>query len=104
MSAGFDDQTQLSDNVSLQYGFTLDSVSFLDHLNYFSPYARLTYSLGEGAELDFAYTSGNARPDLGGAGLEDVATSSATSTAWACSRASPCAAAARRSSAAKSTR
>jgi hypothetical protein len=66
MSAGFEDKTQLTDNVSLQYGFTMDSVTFLDRLNYFSPYARLTYSMGDGAELNLAYTSGNARPDLGG--------------------------------------
>jgi hypothetical protein len=42
----------------------LDSVSFIDHLHYFSPYARLTYALPQG-QLDFTYTSGNARPDLG---------------------------------------
>lgn len=65
MSASFDDQTQISDNVSFQYGFTMDSVTFLDHLNYFSPYARLTYDLGNNGQLQFAYSSGNARPDLG---------------------------------------
>ena len=30
----------------------MDSVTFLDRLNYLSPYARLTYDLGGGAELD----------------------------------------------------
>jgi carboxypeptidase family protein len=66
MSAGVDDHTQIGDNLRVQYGFALDCVSFLDHLNYFSPYARLTYELSEGSEMEFAYTSGNARPDLGG--------------------------------------
>jgi hypothetical protein len=68
VSASVDNQTQLADNINLQYGFTMDSVSFGDHLNYFSPYARLSFDLGEGSELAVAYTSGNARPDLEGHG------------------------------------
>jgi len=64
MSASFDDRTRIGDNVSFQYGFTMDSVTFLDHLNYFSPYARLTYDMGKNGELMMTYTSGNARPDL----------------------------------------
>jgi Carboxypeptidase regulatory-like domain len=66
MSASFDDSTQITDDVLFQYGFTMDSVTFLDHLNYFSPYARLTYDLGKDSRLEFTYTSGNARPDLAG--------------------------------------
>ena len=65
MSLNFGDQTELSENLTLHYGFSLDSVSFLDRLNYFSPYARLTYALDEATSLEFTYTSGNARPDLG---------------------------------------
>lgn len=72
VSAGFDDHTQVASNLTLQYGFTLESVQFIDRLNTFSPYARLSYSLGEGEELDFAYTSGQARPDLAGAGSEEA--------------------------------
>jgi hypothetical protein len=64
MSASFDDHTRLTDELSVQYGFTLNSISFLDHLNYASPYARFIYSLGEGGTLEVAYTSGDARPDL----------------------------------------
>ena len=70
MSASFDDRTQLTDELSVQYGFTLNSVSFLDHLNYTSPYVRMTYSLGDAGELDFSYTSGDARPDLAGKGTD----------------------------------
>lgn len=66
ISASLDERTDLSDNLFLQYGFTLDSVSFGDHLNYFSPYARIVYTPDEQTEIAFAYTSGNARPDLGG--------------------------------------
>jgi len=72
MSAGFDDHKRVTDDLDVQYGFTMDSVSFLDRLNYFSPYARLSYSLGDGGTLEFAYTSGNARPDLGGATSEEA--------------------------------
>jgi hypothetical protein len=66
MAVSFDDRTQLSDNVRLQYGFSLDSVSFLSHLNYFSPYARLVYDAGANGKFDLALTSGNARGDLAG--------------------------------------
>lgn len=64
MSASFDDHTQLSDNVTLRYGLTLNSVAFLDRLNYASPYARLTWDLGNGSTLEVTYTAGDARPDL----------------------------------------
>jgi len=64
MTAGIDDHLQLADNVTLQYGMTMDAVTFLDHLSYFSHYARLSFDLGGGSALEAAYTSGNARPDL----------------------------------------
>jgi len=72
LSTGFEDRMQLAECLALRYGFTMDSVSFLDHLNYFSPYARLSYALGAADELDVAFTSGNARPELGGAAAEDL--------------------------------
>jgi len=72
MAASFDDRTQLTSELSIQYGFTLNSISFLDHLNYASPYARVLYSLGENGEVSFAYTSGDARPDLAGSGQQDL--------------------------------
>lgn len=69
MTAGFADETRIADNVTMKYGVTLDAVSFLDNLSYFSPYARLTYETGDGGKVDVTYTSGNARSDLGqGAG------------------------------------
>ena len=70
MSASFDDHTQLTDELNVQYGFTLNSVTFLDHLSYASPYVRMTYSLGDAGEVAFAYTSGDARPDLAGKGSD----------------------------------
>jgi hypothetical protein len=65
MSLNFGDRAELSDNLSMEYGFSLDSVSFMDRLNYFSPYARFTYALDDATSVVFTYTSGNARPDLG---------------------------------------
>jgi hypothetical protein len=64
MTVDFEDTTQLSDALSLQYGFSLDSVTFLDRLNYFSPFVRLAWNTDFG-EVDFTYTSGNPRPELG---------------------------------------
>jgi hypothetical protein len=72
MTAGFDDSTQIADNVTLQYGLTIDAVTFLDRLSYFSPYGRLTYSLGDAGEVQLTYTSGNARHDLNGPATTDA--------------------------------
>jgi len=72
MSASFDDKTEIADGLTAQYGFTMNSVSFLDRLNYASPYARLAYAMGDGGEIEIAYTSGDARPDLAGKSRQDV--------------------------------
>ncbi|HUP03731.1 MAG TPA: carboxypeptidase-like regulatory domain-containing protein, partial [Bryobacteraceae bacterium] len=68
VSTSYNDRKQLSGNLSLQYGFTMDSVSFLDRTTNFSPYGRLTYALPDGDELAFVYTAGDARPGLAAAG------------------------------------
>jgi len=65
MSINIGDEEHISDALRVQYGFSLDSVSFLDRLHYFSPYVRLDYTLPDSSKLDVAWTSGNARPDLG---------------------------------------
>ncbi|HKE28183.1 MAG TPA: TonB-dependent receptor [Bryobacteraceae bacterium] len=72
ISAGADNRTQLSDNVSVQYGFTMDSMSFLERLNYTNPYARLTWAIDDSTDLQAAYTSGDARPDLAENGPEEA--------------------------------
>ncbi len=66
MSVSFEDRSQISDSLLFHYGFSLDSVAFLDRLNYFSPFARLAYSVSPDDTIEFTYTSGNARPDLPG--------------------------------------
>jgi hypothetical protein len=65
MSASMSDETRLSDALRVQYGFSLDMVSFLDRLHYLSPYLRADYKLSDSSKLDFSFTSGDARPDLG---------------------------------------
>lgn len=72
MSADFHDRTEIMPDLTLDYGFTFESVTFLSRLNAFSPYARLSYSLDEGETVEFAYTAGNARPDLGGANVGEA--------------------------------
>jgi hypothetical protein len=58
LSATLKDETRLTDSLRLEYGFSLDSVTFLDRLNYASPYGRLTYELGKNQALQFSYASG----------------------------------------------
>jgi hypothetical protein len=71
MSAGFADETRIGDNMTVKYGVTVDALSFLEHISYFSPYVKLSYATNDGGRIDIAYTSGNARPDLaGGSGPE----------------------------------
>ena len=52
MSAGFEDHTRLTDELSMRYGVTLDAVTFLDRLTYFSPFARLTYTIDDSSDLE----------------------------------------------------
>ena len=72
MSASYDDRTEIADGWTAQYGFTMNSVSFFDHLNYGSPYGRLAYNDGDGGEFEIAFTAGDARPDLAGRSRDDA--------------------------------
>ena len=58
MSVSMHDSLAVSEALRLDYGGSLDSVSFMDHVNYLSKYARLTYSLGAAGQLRAAYSSG----------------------------------------------
>jgi hypothetical protein len=63
LSISMNDKAQLTDAVSLVYGSQLDTITFLNRLQYFSPWAKLTYA-GPHGHLDMVFTSGNAQPDL----------------------------------------
>ncbi|MGO9097194.1 MAG: carboxypeptidase regulatory-like domain-containing protein [Bryobacteraceae bacterium] len=58
LSTTLRDQTRLTDKLRFEYGASLDSVTFLDSLNYFSPYGRMTYERGKGEVFQFSYASG----------------------------------------------
>lgn len=64
LSAAMFDRKQLTDGMELEYGFSMDSVTFLDRLNYFSPYARLTYDAGDEGLVQMAYSSGTPPAEL----------------------------------------
>lgn len=52
------DKRQLGDRVTLEYGGSLESVAFVERLNYFSPFGRLTYDAGDWGAVQLAYSSG----------------------------------------------
>ncbi len=58
LSATVLDQKQLTDNLRVEYGSSMDSITFFDRLNYISPYARLTYDRGHGQVFQIGYASG----------------------------------------------
>ena len=52
------DRRQINNFLHLEYGASLESVAFLQRLNYLSPYARLTSDLGRFGAIELAYSSG----------------------------------------------
>jgi hypothetical protein len=64
LSLSVAEKKQLAGNILLEYGAALDSITFIDRLNYMSPYLRLSYDLGELGSLEFGYNSGAPPVDL----------------------------------------
>ncbi|HBY64327.1 MAG TPA: hypothetical protein DEH78_31270, partial [Solibacterales bacterium] len=58
MAATVQDELRINDALRLEYGATLESVSYLERLNFFSPFARATYDLGKTTSFQLAYSSG----------------------------------------------
>jgi len=58
MSLTFIERTEILDGVDVEYGASLDSVTFIDRLNYISPFARLTYHPSGKSKLQIGYSSG----------------------------------------------
>jgi hypothetical protein len=71
MSISMLDRKQLTDELQLEYGSSLESVIFLDRLNYLSPFARLTYTLGDSGSLERAYSSGMPPAELLGSTTQE---------------------------------
>ena len=66
------DRRQLTDSLLLEYGASLESVAFLERLNYVSPFARLTSDLGKFGELEVAFSSGMPPAELLAGSGEDA--------------------------------
>jgi hypothetical protein len=64
MSASVYDRISPFDGFQLEYGASLDSVVFLDRLNYFSPFARVSYDFGKVLSVQAAWQSGGAPAEL----------------------------------------
>lgn len=65
LSLGFSDRVELADLVSFEYGFLYESVSYVNRLNFVSPYGRLIYNLGKDREVHLRYASGMPQPNDG---------------------------------------
>ncbi len=58
MSVSMMDRYALGDHLDLEYGASLESVSFVHRLNYMSPFARLTWDFQDLGSIQAAYSSG----------------------------------------------
>ena len=65
LTFGFQDHVPLGDLVQLEYGFQYDSISFLDRMNYVSPFGKLSYRLNDGTKVILRYAGGVPRMDSG---------------------------------------
>ena len=64
MSAALIDKTQIAENITLDYGFDFQSISFMDRLNYLSPFIRASMDFGGQGRVRAAYTSGGQPTEL----------------------------------------
>lgn len=64
MSLKLADKLELAEDVLLEYGALLEAVSYIDRMSQFSPFARLTYDLGETGAVEVAYSSGAPAAEL----------------------------------------
>jgi hypothetical protein len=64
MSAAILDKLALSDALNLEYGMSLESVTFLQRLNYLSPFVRATYTVDDKSSVRVAYSSGEPPTEL----------------------------------------
>jgi hypothetical protein len=64
MAVTFHETRRLGDDLELHYGSSIESVSFLDRLNYVSPFARLRWGTAEGGAVEFAFSSGTPATEL----------------------------------------
>jgi len=58
MSVSMHDSIAITDDLRLDYGGSLDSVSYMNHVNSLNQFARLTYDFGAAGKVKIAYSSG----------------------------------------------
>ncbi len=58
------DRFQLTDGLKLEYGASAESVTFVDRVNFLSPFARITADLGTIGTLQVAFSSGATPAEL----------------------------------------
>ncbi|MEO8027565.1 MAG: carboxypeptidase-like regulatory domain-containing protein [Bryobacteraceae bacterium] len=58
------DRLQISDGVKLEYGMSAETVSFVDHVNFISPFARATFDLNGAGAVQVAFSSGATPAEL----------------------------------------
>ncbi len=63
VSATMLDSKQITDKLRFEYGASIDSVAFLDRLNYISSYGRMSYERTRGEAFQIGYASGTPPPE-----------------------------------------
>jgi hypothetical protein len=58
MSLALRDRVDLTENLRLEYGMSVESVSLLQRLTYMSPFARAIYDMGPNGTVRLAYSNG----------------------------------------------
>ncbi len=66
MTVSIHDSVAITDDLRLDYGSSLDSVSYMDHVNSLNEFGRLTYDLGRAGKVKLAYSSGAPPVELAG--------------------------------------
>jgi hypothetical protein len=64
MSLAVHDSVRLAEDLRLDYGASLDSVTYGGHLNSINKFARLTYDFGAAGQVKIAYSTGAPPIDL----------------------------------------
>jgi hypothetical protein len=64
MALSFSDRRQIGDLIEIEYGSSIETVSFLNRLNYISPFARIRYGDAQSGSFEFAYSSGTPATEL----------------------------------------
>ena len=64
LSISLIDRVWLAESVQFEYGSSLESVSFLDRLNFASPFARLRWGSAESGAIELAFSSGTPAVEL----------------------------------------